>query len=92
MAPITCNECGQEIPDQDINPAGPTETPSRSTKKGFVWQSVLSLTLIFIGIIWGLVEFLGIDQQSPSSVPLVLLLIGFIWYVINRLLLWRRYD
>lgn len=93
MALIKCRECGREVSDLALScpQCGyPLRQKTLTRPEGKMQlQSILSMGLIALGLIWGIVGFIGIDQQSPSIIPLLIVCAGFLWNVINRFRLWR---
>lgn len=93
MALIKCRECGKDISNQAMacpQCGYPLRQKTLKRPEGKIQlQSILSMGLIALGLIWGVVNFIGIDQQSPSIIPLILVCAGFLWYLVNRFRIWR---
>ncbi len=106
MALIKCNECNQEVSDkaescpkcgapiasaQETKAAGVQIRTVQETSKKFKLQSLLSISLIIIGFV-SLSVTSSNPQNEPSTIPVLLIVFGLIWYVVNRFRVWWHHK
>jgi uncharacterized OB-fold protein len=79
MSLITCKECGHNVSKSAAScPNCGASIGSKSLKS----QTQLSVIAIIIGLVWSIY---AASSESGSIVPVVLLLGGFMWFVLCRL-------
>lgn len=68
-------------------------TTVEQTGKRFKLQSLLSVTMIIIGLSWFFVVY-SVESPTPPDVtiPSWLLGIGFVWYIVNRIRIWWNHS
>jgi len=63
------------------------------TAKRFKIQIILSLLAFLIGIIWFFASFDGEGENpSPSSVALILSVVGIGWFLITKFRIWWHHK
>ncbi len=55
--------------------------------RSIMWHSLFAVALILVGFIMALVQS-SLTTGQPSPMSGVLMLTGFVWFVLNRLRLW----
>lgn len=102
MALIKCGECGKEVSNKAsscVNCGAPISTAkeikavgsklytTQATSKKFKLHSLISSFLIILGVI-----LLVANGSKPATTPVLLMLIGFFWFVINRIRIWWNHK
>jgi len=106
MALIKCSECDNEVSDkaatcpkcgapiaiaQETKAAGVQINTVQETSKKFKLQSLLSVSLIIIGIV--MLSATGSASNSePSIMPVLITTIGLIWFIVNRFRIWWHHK
>lgn len=104
MALISCPECTQEVSDkaeacpkcaapiagaQEAIAAGTSVKTVQETSKKFKLQTLISVALMIIAIVIGVGEDVDQDTLRGASICFV---VGFFWYIINRMRIWWHHK
>lgn len=104
MALINCSECSQQVSDRAEqcpkcgNPiAGIRETIAAGTSVKTIQETGKKLklhTLISLAIICAGVVMMIANNEGPEgrATPLLLIVLGFIWYFITRIRIWWHHK
>lgn len=102
MALINCNECNHEVSDkapacpkcgvpistmQETIAAGTQINTVQETSKKFKLQSLMSTALFVIGMVW----LMNVDSES-KGIPALLIFVGIVWHLINRVRVWWHHK
>ena len=105
MALINCSECNHEVSDKaeacpkcgapiagakESVAAGTQIKTIQETSKKFKLQTLISVSLIIIGVIW-VIPMVNAPQSNPT-IPILLICIGLIWYIVNRFRIWWHHK
>lgn len=96
MALIKCSECGKEVSDKAAACPGCNApfgkeggvkrlTTIQRTSKSIKLQGLLAGIMIIVGV------YLMVADPANGSAPLIFL-IGFIWFIMNRIRQWWHHD
>lgn len=106
MALIECGECGVEVSDKaaacvkcgapvagaaEVRAAGAALNTIQETSKKFKLQTLASVSMIIIGSVM-------IYSRAPygalgvPATPVLLVVIGLVWYVVNRFRIWWHHK
>ncbi len=106
MALINCSECSTEVSDKaescpkcgapisgarEAIAAGAQIKTVQETSKKFKLQTLISVSLIIVGIVW-LFTISSEPNNESSGIPGLLIFIGLVWYVINRFRIWWHHK
>ena len=106
MALINCSECNHEVSDKaEACPkcgapiAQARETVAavthvktvQETSKKFKLQTLISVSLIIIGFAW-IIAVANNPQSESSEMPLLFIIVGLIWYIVNRFRIWWHHK
>jgi len=106
MALINCGECNHEVSDKaeacpkcgapiatarETSAAGAQIRTVQETSKKFKLQTLISVSLIIIGVVW-LISVSNNPQSEPSAMPGLFIFIGLVWYIINRFRIWWHHK
>ncbi len=106
MALINCTECNHEVSNKaeacpkcgapiasarETVAAGTQIKTVQETSKKFKLQSLISVLLIIIGVVWVIAVSNG-PQSEPSALPGLIIFIGLIWYIVNRFRIWWHHK
>ncbi len=106
MALIKCSECDHEVSDKaeacpkcgnpiaaarEATAAGTQIKTIQETSKKFKLQTLISVSLIIIGVVW---VWISRSTQSgePLVIPLLMIVIGLVWYLVNRFRIWWHHK
>jgi len=90
----TCPKCGAPIANRpDVVATGTPLTTTQLTSKRLKAQIVWSSLCFWVGLVWLIFSMVGSEPGSgPSFIPVILLLIGTIWYVSTRYRIWWHHK
>ncbi len=107
MALISCGECNHEVSDKaeacpkcgapiaaarEAVAAGTQIKTVQETSKKFKLQTLISVSLIIIGFVWN-ITVSDTPQSESSEIPgRVIIVIGLVWYVVNRFRIWWHHK
>lgn len=106
MALISCSECNHQVSDKaeacpkcgapiasarETVAAGTHVRTVQETSKKFKLQTLISVSLIIVGVVW-LITVFNNPQSEPSAIPGLLIFVGFIWYIVNRFRIWWHHK
>ena len=92
---VSCPKCGAPIlNDSESKGSGVNLRTVQETSKKFKLQSLISISLFIIGAVWVYVSMNTVTGQvtEPSNTGMSVMLIGMIWYIINRLRIWWHHK
>ena len=107
MPLINCSECNHEVSDkavscpkcgapisgaQEARAAGTNINTVQETSKKFKLQSLISASLIIIGVVWATSSTSGDTTSEPSVIPGMFITIGLVWFVVNRFRIWWHHK
>ena len=108
MALINCSECGAEISDKATvcprcgAPVGEDKeskgsgvkqlTTTQGTSKSIKLQGAIALTMMIVGMVWIITVANAGTAERVTLTPVLIFLIGFVWYVVNRIRKWWHHD
>ncbi|MCK4705825.1 MAG: zinc-ribbon domain-containing protein [Gammaproteobacteria bacterium] len=91
----TCPKCGAPISnDNESVGSGVHLKTVQETSKKFKLQTLLSVSFIIVGGVWSFVSVSAVTEgiAEPSPAGAYILLIGIIWYLINRFRIWWHHK
>ncbi len=89
----SCPKCGAPIASNNENiAAGANLKTIQETSKKFKLQALISIFLIIIGAVMLIATSDAKSGQEPSGTGAIILLIGIIWYLINRFRIWWHHK
>jgi len=106
MALIKCRECNHEVSDKaeacpncgapvaaarETVAAGTQIRTIQETSKKFKLQTLISVSIIIIGVVW-LMAVKDDPQSEPSVMPGLLIVVGSVWYIVNRFRIWWHHK
>jgi uncharacterized OB-fold protein len=102
MALIKCGECGNEVStkasscvncgapistSKEIKAVGSKLYTTQATSKKLKLHSLISSGLIILGII-----MLANSGSEPTTTPILLMLLGLFWFILNRVRIWWHHK
>ena len=106
MALINCNECNTQVSSkaescpkcgapiamaQETIAAGTQIRTVQETSKKFKLQAMISVTLFIIGAVW-LYAQVDSAEADPSPLATLFMLVGLVWYIVNRFRIWWHHK
>ena len=89
---VSCPNCGAPVDAaQETKAAGTPLTTTQSTSKKFKGQQVIATLMFIVGAIW-IFAALGQEPPSEAGLPLVITLVGMIWYIVIRIRTWGHHG
>ena len=91
---VACPHCGAPIAGaQEAKAAGTPLTTTQSTSKKLKGQKIISVLMIIIGSVW-LFTLLSQepDPESGTGLPMLITLVGVIWFVVVRFRSWWHHG
>ena len=108
MALINCPECSKEISNaapacpncgtpiasaSEASAAGAQLTTTQLTSKKLKMHTAISVLAVIVGAVWIMVQMDAVERGSePSAIPILLLLLGFVWFIITRIRIWWHHK
>lgn len=107
MALVNCSECDNSVSDKatscpkcgapiaslkEINVVGEKLNTVQETSKKFKLQTLMSVSMIVVGILWVAASSDPETTQHSSPIPAFMVMVGFIWYVVNRFRIWWHHK
>jgi len=107
MPLINCTDCGNEVSDRapacpkcgapiatlkDHVATGSSISTIQETSKRFKLHTLISVSLIIVGVIWMIKDANSPIGDRASIIPLPLTLIGFVWYLVTRFRIWWHHK
>ena len=106
MALITCEECQSDVSSaatvcpkcgnpitmaKSIKSTGVPINTIQETSKKFKMQSLLSSTLMVLGLAVGCATIDDVDPDTSNG-GIVGFIIGFVWYIVNKVRIWWHHK
>lgn len=92
----SCPKCGAPIATRmEAQAAGAQLVTTQETSKKFKVHTLLSVTMIIIGgvVLWGNATDPDVSPGAGSSMAAtLLLLVGLVWYIVNRFRIWWHHK
>lgn len=108
MALIKCSDCNHDVSDKAaacINCGAPTSSTTKitqqpkekiktiqETSKRFKLQSLLSVLVIALGVVFMFEQSKAPSDEQSSGIPAMLIFFGLTWYLINRFRIWWNHK
>jgi uncharacterized membrane protein YvbJ len=106
MALIKCPECGNQVSNTaatcphcgapvaaaavEAKHAGAPLTTVQETSKKLKLQIIIASVIFWLGFIWAIMKFQA--DEPPGTAPVVLVLIGMVWYLVTRFRVWWHHK
>ena len=88
----TCPNCGAPVATaNETRAAGQQITTMQETSKKFKLHYLACMAVIVIGIVWGIGSAQNPDSE-PSGIPVLMVTVGFIWYLVTRFRVWWHHK
>ena len=107
MALINCPECGNQVSSAaptcpkcgvpiataaESQAAGTPIQTVQETSKKFKIHSLLSISIFCIGVIWAFTAVSSGDDPTASPTANLMMVIGLIWFIVNRFRIWWHHK
>jgi uncharacterized OB-fold protein len=106
MALIKCPECGNQVSNTaatcphcgapvaaaaiEAKHAGAPLTTVQETSKKLKIQIIIASVFFWVGVVWIFVEIR--DNKPATLVPVILVLLGMVWYLVTRFRVWWHHK
>ena len=90
----SCPGCGAPIASaRESQAAGAQLTTTQLTSKKLKMHTAISVLAVIIGAVWMMVQVEAMKQGGEASAtPTLLLVFGFIWFIVTRIRIWWHHK
>jgi uncharacterized membrane protein YvbJ len=89
---ISCPNCGAPIAAaKEAEAAGAPLTTTQLTSKKLKGQQAIAVLMVIVGTIWLFVA-MGQQPASGAGLPLIITLVGLIWFIVTRVRTWWHHS